>query len=178
MPQIDDAQIQSWCLFEDQFFWVCNKPRGIAVQQGTGTEQSLDVALKHYSARNNRPLIRLGHRLDKDTTGVLVCPKTRDSAEIFRQQMHDKKIDKTYIAVMHGWVCQTDGEIKRALHIDGKLVKATSRYHIIKTTKKYTVAVLQAVTGRKRQLRSHCRALNTQTPVSYTHLTLPTIYSV
>lgn len=158
--QYSTRDVKKICLFEDKFFFVCNKPRGVPVHLGTGHGPGLDALLSWYSQHNNIPAIRLGHRLDKETTGVLVCPKSREAANVFRQKIESREVQKDYIAVLNGWVCQSQGTIEQDLYIEGKKVQAVTRYQTLAKTKKYTLVGLQAVTGRKRQLRSHCAALN------------------
>ncbi len=153
------SDIEKITVFEDSHFLVCNKPKGLAVHQGTKNVKTLDGMLRFYSQAKGGAPVRLGHRLDKDTSGLLVCPKSRQAADELRLLLTEKRVSKYYIAILNGWVCQKSGTIAQPLNIEGRRVDALSRYQKLAGNKQYTLVALQAVTGRKRQLRTHCAAL-------------------
>ena len=90
--------------------WIAiNKPSGLAVQGGTSIVTHVDGMLQALAAHSNRRL-RLVHRIDKDTSGVLLLAKTLASARALTKSFHRHKIEKTYLAIVHGGL--TDGRIE------------------------------------------------------------------
>ena len=125
-------------LFESDSCIVVNKPAGLAVQGGEGVKTSLDSLLAEI--RNPSPL--LVHRLDKDTSGVLLAAKGREAAARFSQIFggSDKgnakrKAVKIYTAVCKGCPEKKEGVIREELRIKGILKKSETRYKVIKTAK-------------------------------------------
>ena len=84
-------------------FIVINKPRGIAVQAGTKSFRNIiDVLKESKYFENSKPFIV--HRLDKETSGILIVAKTREYAQLFTSLFRIRKIHKTYIALTYGKV--------------------------------------------------------------------------
>lgn len=106
-PKISLAKQQKFwenIIFEDENIIAINKPSGLATQAGSKIEISVDdfVKLKNY---------QLVHRLDKDTSGLLIIAKNNISAEILTTSFKNKTINKTYIALIHGNLKKTSGII-------------------------------------------------------------------
>ena len=95
--QKDRDFIESIILFEDADILVLNKPAGLAVQGGTKTIRHLDGMLNSYMKKGVKP--RLCHRLDKDTSGVLVLAKTADAARELTNAFKSHDVQKTYWAL-------------------------------------------------------------------------------
>jgi 23S rRNA pseudouridine955/2504/2580 synthase len=146
-------------LHEDEFSIIVNKPAGLAVQGGQGVKSSLDKILAEI--RTPPPL--LVHRLDKDTSGVLLAAKGREAAARFSRFLNaDRKAVKQYIAVCAGRPEKSEGRINLALQIKGSLKKSETRYRLIKSgklaldeTAEYSVLELELGTGRMHQIRRH-----------------------
>ena len=137
-------------------FIVINKPRGIAVQAGTKSFRNIiDVLKESKYFENSKPFIV--HRLDKETSGILIVAKTREYAQLFTSLFRIRKIHKTYIALTYGKVSKDIKTLKDDLiTIDnGKKIvqKAISHLRILKTTSDYSYVELNPITGRKHQLR-------------------------
>ena len=137
-------------------FVVINKPRGIAVQAGTKSFRNiLDVLKDTKYFRNNKPYIV--HRLDKETSGVLIIAKNREYAQLFTSLFRIRKIHKTYIALTYGKISKDLKSMKDDLitYDNGKknIQKAISHLRIIKASPYYTYVELNPITGRKHQLR-------------------------
>ena len=106
--------IESMILFEDEAVMVLNKPFGIAVQGGTGTKRHIDGILAGMADRfGDRP--RLVHRLDRDTTGVLLVAKRRDAAAKLGRIFQTRSAAKTYWALIKGVPKPPQGKIEAAL---------------------------------------------------------------
>ena len=167
----DRDLIESAILFEDDDILVLNKPFGIAVQGGTGTRRHIDGILAGMVDRfGDRP--RLVHRLDRDTTGVLLIAKKRDIAAKLRRTFQTRAAAKTYWALVKGLPTPRQGKIEAALvkasGPDGDRVRkaeageqdaamhATTHYSVIdRVANRAAWVSLKPVTGRQHQLRAH-----------------------
>jgi len=149
-------------LHEDDFLIVVNKPAGLAVQGGKGVKSSLDKILAEI--RTPPPL--LVHRLDKDTSGILLAAKGRDSAARFSRILGAQKqrggAVKQYIAVCAGCPEKDEGVITDDLLIRHNLKKSETRYRVIKSGKlalgepqNFSVLEIELGTGRMHQIRRH-----------------------
>jgi len=151
-------------LYENDFYIIINKPAGLAVQGGKGVKTSLDAQLKQRAllAEVRTPPPLLVHRLDKDTSGVLLAAKGRESAALFSGLLSNKKTVKTYIAVCSGCPEKKEGVINDQLYIHGKLKQSETGYKVIKTGAltppaecDLSVLEIQLGTGRMHQIRRH-----------------------
>ena len=137
-------------------FIVINKPRGIAVQAGTKSFRNIiDVLKDSKYFENTKPFIV--HRLDKETSGVLIVAKNREYAQLFTSLFRIRKIHKTYIALTHWKISKDLKTLKDDLiTIDnGKKIiqKAISHLRLLKTSSNFSYVELNPITGRKHQLR-------------------------
>ncbi|MCL2180591.1 MAG: RluA family pseudouridine synthase [Treponema sp.] len=148
-------------LHEDDISIIVNKPAGLAVQGGKEVKSSLDKILAQYGKD-----ILLVHRLDKETSGVLLAAKGRDNAAYFSRlfegaQGFDKKIKKIYTAVCSGHIEKDGGIITDELVIKGVRKKSETKYNVLKRDNlkesgvEYTVVELEPGTGRMHQIRRH-----------------------
>ena len=145
-----------YILENNENFIVINKPSGIAVQSGTKSFRNIIDVLKGTKYfENTKPYIV--HRLDKETSGVLVVAKTREYAQLFTSLFRIRKMHKTYIALTHGKVSKNFNTLKDELILyenDKKITqKAISHIRVLKTTPDYSYVELNPITGRKHQLR-------------------------
>ena len=137
-------------------FIVINKPRGIAVQAGTKSFRNImDVLKDSKYFENTKPYIV--HRLDKETSGVLIVAKTREYAQLFTSLFRIRKMHKTYIALVHGKISKDIKTLKDDLvtYDNGKksIQKAISHLRMIKSSSDFSYVELNPITGRKHQLR-------------------------
>ena len=137
-------------------FIVINKPRGIAVQAGTKSFRNIiDVLKESKYFENTKPYIV--HRLDKETSGVLIVAKNREYAQLFTSLFRIRKIHKTYIALTHGKISKNLKTLNDDLITfdNGKkyIQKAISHLKILKVSSDFTYVELNPITGRKHQLR-------------------------
>jgi 23S rRNA pseudouridine955/2504/2580 synthase len=168
----DRGFIESLILYEDEHVLVLNKPFGLAVQGGSGTTRHLDGLLAGMVDRfGDRP--RLVHRLDRDTTGVLLIAKHRQAAAKLGRIFQTRSAAKTYWALVRGVPTPRQGKIEAALvkatdkHGDDRVRKArpgeqeeamhaTTHYSVIdRVSHKAAWVSLKPVTGRQHQLRAH-----------------------
>ncbi len=141
---------------DNENFIVINKPAGIPVQSGTKSFKNIIDILKNTRYfENSKPFIV--HRLDKETSGVLIIAKNRKYAQLFTSLFRIRKIHKTYLAIVYGKVKKSIKLMKDDLiyyENNKKIVqKAISYLRIIKSNDGYSYLELNPITGRKHQLR-------------------------
>ncbi len=144
-------------------FIVINKKSGIAVQGGTKSKKNIiDIFSKSKYFQNTKPFSV--HRLDKDTSGVFIIAKNRETAKLLTSLFRLRKIYKTYLAVCNGEIIQTKGEwVGELIRYDGNkkiTEKAITKYKVIDTNNNSTLIQMNPVTGRKHQLRKQLSELD------------------
>jgi 23S rRNA pseudouridine955/2504/2580 synthase len=167
----DEAMLQAAILHRDDAVIVLNKPPGLAVQGGTATERHLDGLLDGLRfGSDERP--RLVHRLDKETSGVLVIARTATTAGFLTRAFREKTTAKVYWAVVVGLPEPRQGRIDLALAKTpgrgGERVRpdteegrnAVTYYRVIESAGDLVSwLALMPITGRTHQLRAHCAAI-------------------
>ena len=151
---------------DNKNFIVINKPSGIPVQSGTKSFKNIIDILKNTKYfENSKPFIV--HRLDKETSGVLIIAKNRKYAQLFTSLFRIRKIHKTYLAIVYGKVDRSIKVMKDDLiyYENNKKIfqKAVSNLKIIKSNEGYSYLELNPITGRKHQLRK--QLLNIGCPI-------------
>jgi len=141
---------------DNENFIVINKPTGIPVQSGTKSLRNIIDILKNSKYfEKSKPFIV--HRLDKDTSGILIIAKNRKYAQLFTSLFRIRKIHKTYLAIVYGKVDNSIRVMKDDLvyYENNKKIfqKAVSNLKIIKSNEGYSYLELNPITGRKHQLR-------------------------
>jgi len=137
-------------------FLVINKPSGIPVQGGTKSFKNIIDILKNTKYfEHTKPYIV--HRLDKETSGVMIVAKNREYAQLFTSLFRIRKIHKIYLAITYGQVKKDINLLKDDMVYYNKnkkvIQKAISYLKILKSNNRYSLLELKPVTGRKHQLR-------------------------
>ncbi|MBQ5781724.1 MAG: RluA family pseudouridine synthase [Spirochaetaceae bacterium] len=173
-------------IFEDKDVIVVDKQQGMVVHPGCGNYGGTLVnALAFYLGnaeefenKKCRPFIV--HRLDKDTSGLIICAKNVAAQEFLQEQFRNRKVKKTYVAILKGILPQSQGEIKNyisrhstqrkkfACNNEGKGKFAHSLFRTVKTfsveksgkADHYSLVKVRIKTGRTHQIRVHMKSLN------------------
>ena len=166
LSKADIDFIQSLVIYKDKDVIVLNKPAGLAVQGGTKTTRHIDGLLDGLKFGGERP--RLVHRLDKETSGVLVLARNVKMAGYLAKAFETKEARKIYWAIVHGCPKKMQGEIEapllkksgknggESMQVDENGQYAKSLYEVFDTTGDYSLVRLMPLTGRTHQLRVHC----------------------
>jgi 23S rRNA pseudouridine955/2504/2580 synthase len=173
LSERDAAYARSLVLYEDDEVLALNKPWGLAVQGGTKTTRHIDRLLSAWGEGLERP--RLTHRLDRDTSGVLVLGKTPGAAAVLSGAFARRRAAKTYWAIVAGNPHPPQGTIELALVKKGvgdrELVvpadpkefgaeaAETDYVTVSRAAKRAAWLALRPHTGRTHQLRAHLKAI-------------------
>ena len=141
---------------DNENFIIVNKESGIAVQGGTKSKKNLiDIFTKSKIFENGKPYSV--HRLDKDTSGVFIIAKNRDTAKLFTSLFRLRKIHKTYLAICYGELETNKGIFEQDLvRYEGSkkiIEKSKTTYKVIDKNSNCSLLEMNPITGRKHQLR-------------------------
>ena len=157
MPRKDELTHSSKMIIENnEDFVIINKPAGIAVQSGTKSKRNImDILEKTKEFNGIRPFTV--HRIDKETSGVLIVAKNRKFAQLFTSLFRLRKIYKTYLGITIGELAnKKDTFIDDLFYYEGQKkikTRAITSYKVIDSNAKFSLVELHPSTGRKHQLR-------------------------
>ena len=160
------GKYDDYVIEDNENFIVINKPSGIAVQAGTKSFKNIVDAIKNTKYfENSKPYIV--HRIDKETSGILIIAKNRKFAQLFTSLFRIRKIHKIYLALVYGKINNSVKTLRDELvyYENNKKVsqKAISNLKTIKSNEGYSLLELNPITGRKHQLRK--QLLNIGNPI-------------
>lgn len=158
-------------LYEDKYIIAINKPAGLVVHPGAGKEKTTVVSalLGHTKLSPIGAPSRPGivHRLDKETSGVMILAKTRDAHRKLSEAFSGHEVDKEYHAIIQGHIVNRKGRIEVAIERDKihrKRMKATSAekgrmaisiFEVVEYLKSASLVKVKILTGRTHQIRVH-----------------------
>ncbi|MCL1124185.1 23S rRNA pseudouridine(955/2504/2580) synthase RluC [Shewanella surugensis] len=161
------SQLEARIVYEDKFIIVLNKPAGIAVHGGSGVDFGVIEAMR--SLRSQQKFLELVHRLDKDTSGVLLIAKKRSALKHLHDQLRFKKMQKDYLALVRGAWQAHDKVVKapllkltlksgeRIVRVNKEGKESETRFKILQRYSDSTLVQASPVTGRTHQIRVHCQ---------------------
>ncbi len=161
-------------VFEDEYLAVINKTAGMVVHPGAGVQSGTlaNAIAFHFELVGGTDSDRVGivHRLDKDTSGLIVIAKTDEIHEALSRQFHDREVEKSYVALVHGSPDQNTGRIEASIarnkHNRLRMKIATSGRSALSLWKvrqrydKFTLLDVEIKTGRTHQIRVHLAYIN------------------
>ena len=154
-------------IYRDGDLIVINKPAGIAVQGGSKIKISIDDIMpsmleKIGTWHENKVIHKLVHRLDKETSGILLIALNNYTAKELALYFKEKKITKKYLAILKGKVRNNNGKISTIIDKENKQIKeinAVSNYRILSKNSNASLVEFTPITGKKHQLRLHALEL-------------------
>ncbi len=154
-------------IFEDDYIIVVDKPAGYLSipDRYDETIPNMYTSLSAY-----RDEIFVNHRLDKDTSGIMLFTKSEEAHKRFSRMFENRKIDKHYFALVHNKPIEDVGLIElnlaqaksksKGMLIDHEGKQAISKYRIVKTWHQFSLVEVKLITGRMHQIRVHMKAIN------------------
>lgn len=155
-------------LFEDENYLVINKPAGL-LSVATDKEKTITayrLCMDYVRQKNPKARIFVTHRIDKETSGVLLFAKNESLRNTLQDNWNDLVITRQYIALIEGnmekdegtiisWLRETKTNLMYSSHKKGDGQKAITKYKVIEKNEKYSLLDVNIETGRKNQIRVH-----------------------
>jgi 23S rRNA pseudouridine1911/1915/1917 synthase len=161
--EVGDIKIE--VLYEDDRVIVINKPAGIAMHPKNEEDDSITISsiFKDKLAKNDPLRGGIVHRIDKDTSGVVIMAKETEALEYLQAQFASREVDKTYVALVWGHLAHEKARIElpvqkslkapnmMSIHPAGKM--SISEYQVLSSFKDYSLLEVNIHTGRTHQIR-------------------------
>ena len=152
----DIKESDSFIIENNENFCVINKPYGLAVQGGSKIKKNLvDLISRHPIFSNYKPFIV--HRIDKETSGIIIVAKNRKYAQLLTTLFRIRKIHKSYLSICHGEIEHSKGIFDdNLIRYDNKRKiseRAITNYKVLDKNSNTTLLILNPITGRKHQIR-------------------------
>lgn len=157
-------------VYEDEALYVVDKPAGLPVHPTASYHKNTLTFILRERFGKSAP--QISHRLDRETSGVLVCAKTIDDERVMKNAFESRRVQKSYLAIVHGEIENDDGNIalplaptKTGLHLlmevrdEGEGMLAETGYRVLERKHGRSLVALSPKTGRQHQLRVHLSAI-------------------
>jgi 23S rRNA pseudouridine955/2504/2580 synthase len=151
--------------FEDASLLVIDKPSGVAVHGGSGVSFGVIESLR--AARPQAKFLELAHRLDRDTSGLLIICKKRSALVELHRMLRDGEVRKIYLAVVKGVLAEKTLELRESLHkyltasgerrvsVRDDGMRAVTKVRSLKSNRDFSLLEVELLTGRTHQIRVH-----------------------
>ncbi len=154
-------------IYRDGDLIVINKPAGIAVQGGSKIKTSIDDIMPALLESmdtwyEHKPIHKLVHRLDKETSGILLIALNNRTAQELALAFKERNIEKKYLAILRGKVQVSSGQISTIIDKENKQLiedNAITNYHVLSKNAKASLVEFKPITGKTHQLRLHALEL-------------------
>ena len=157
------SELQDCIIYEDDHLLILNKPSGTAVHGGSGLKFGAIEALR--ALRPEARFLELVHRIDRDTSGILLVAKKRSALRHLQAQFRDKTVQKYYFALVMGeWKssCRSvnapllKNEVNSIVRVNANGKASETRYKVLERFAQATLIQASPITGRTHQIRVHC----------------------
>lgn len=176
MPEVKESKIEAQdiqveIVYEDQDIIVVNKPKGLVVHpangnlDGTLVNAIMNICKDSLSGIGGEKRPGIVHRLDKDTSGLLIIAKNDKAHLNMSEQIKDRKVNKKYIALVRGIIKEDEATInmpiarskkdRKKMAVDKNGKEAITHFKVLKRYDKYTLLDVKIDTGRTHQIRVH-----------------------
>lgn len=157
-------------VYEDQHLFVVNKHEGLLSNSKHPNDKTVITVLNQYlDASHQRCHAHIVHRLDRDTSGLMVVSKSKEVSQKFEEDWKGMVFDRRYVAVAWGHIEPPRGEVKSwftdgeycvlSSPVDNGGKLAVTHYEVKQTSRRYSLVELKLDTGRRNQIRVHLRDL-------------------
>ncbi|PSW01153.1 23S rRNA pseudouridine(955/2504/2580) synthase RluC [Photobacterium lipolyticum] len=158
------AELESCIIYEDDYMLILNKPSGTAVHGGSGLKFGAIEALR--ALRPDARFLELVHRIDRDTSGILLIAKKRSALRRLQEQFRNKTVQKYYFALVMGeWKASCKkvtapllkNEVNSIVRVNPNGKASDTRFKVLERFEQATLVQASPVTGRTHQIRVHCQ---------------------